>query len=78
MPDVTCLKEKEPFRLEPWGELLITVFAVALGKGRAEVGWMAAKCPQYLCRGTHFQHLRSQIWNRGVRREERETETHIK
>lgn len=45
VPDVTCLKEKEPFRLEPWGELLITVFAVALGKGRAEVGWMAAKCP---------------------------------
>lgn len=45
MPDVTCLKEKEPFRLQPWGELLITVFAVARGKGRAEVGWMAAKCP---------------------------------
>jgi hypothetical protein len=59
------LEEKEPFRLEPWGEQLITVFAVARGKGRAEVGWMAAKCPQHLCKGPHFQYSRSQIMGQG-------------
>lgn len=32
MPDVTCLEEKELFRSEPWGELLITVLLLLVGR----------------------------------------------
>lgn len=40
MPDVTCLKEKEPFRLEPWGELLITVLLLLMGRAGLRLdGW---------------------------------------
>lgn len=32
MPDVTCLKEKKSLTAEPWGELLITVLVLLVGR----------------------------------------------
>lgn len=37
MPDVTCLKEKNSLAAEPWGELLITVLVLLVG--RAGLSW---------------------------------------